>query len=118
VIVLERFPGNAGSPGLQRVSVTRGLLQIQVAPRAASPSWRLVRQLTLTKAQERHLARDARAVRGWKKKPGSSCPIQAAGVAKGEILLRVGRRATLCPPATARSLVTFLGMYLPPPTST
>lgn len=117
LISLERLPGNGATPGLQRVLVTRGLMRIQVAPKAAAPNWRIVRRLTLSKEQQRHLARDARAVRGWNKKPGSSCPIRPAGTPQAELLLRVGRHQTLCPPATARALVTFLGTYLPPPTS-
>lgn len=98
--------------------VVRGTLRVQLAPRAPTPAWRTVRQLALSRPQLRRLAQDARAVRGWNKKPSSgnpgfACPGRPSGPHVGELLLRVGIHQTLCPPGTARALVTFLGAYLP-----
>jgi hypothetical protein len=59
------------------------------------------------------LIEDARAVHGWKQKPADTCPGQPRGSNVGELVLRVGRRETLCPPTTAQPLLAFLGAYLP-----
>jgi hypothetical protein len=98
---------------LQRVVVVRGGLRVQVSPRTDKPQWRIVRQLTLTREQERRLARYARAVHGWKKTTASTCPGLPRGANVGELLIRVGRHQTLCPTSTARPLITFLRAYLP-----
>ena len=118
VILLERLPVSQPAAELQRVVVVRGTLRVQVAPRGPAPAWRSVRQLALSNPQLRRLAQDARAVRGWNKKPSSAnpssaCPGRPSGQNVGELLLRVGIHQTLCPPGTARELVTFLGAYLP-----
>lgn len=120
LILLERLPVNQPSTQLQRVLVVRGTLRVQVAPRAATPAWRVVRQLALSRAQLQRLAQDAGAVRGWRRKPSAeklaaACPGRPSGPNVGELLLRVGPRQTLCPPGNARALITFLGAYLPGP---
>ena len=113
VVELERLPVTGANAELQRVVVVGGNLRVQVSPQSDTPQWRVVRQLTLSAAQKRELTRDARSVRGWKSKPATTCPGQPKGANVGELILRVGRRETLCPPTTAGPLLAFLGAYLP-----
>jgi len=112
-VELERLPVTGPDTKLERVLVTRRTLRVEISPESDTPQWRVIRQLTLSSSQARRLNRDARAVHGWKHKPADTCPGQPKGANVGELVLRVGRRETLCPPTTAQPLLAFLGAYLP-----
>ncbi len=113
LVELERVPVSGPDTRLERVLVSRRTLRVEVSPESDTPQWRVIRQLTLSHSQVRRLAQDARTVHGWKRKPADSCPGLPKAANVGELVLRVGRRETLCPPTTAQPLLALLGAYLP-----